>query len=277
MPRGKEAQQSKKRRKTARPARAPRSRANARRKALSPRRPRRSRPAGKKSPPKKSTPKKSTPKKSTARSSRSPKKPAKKKAARRGAPAWDSIAQGDCVKLLGKLADGEVDLAFADPPFNIGFRYDVYQDRQADGEYLDWCRTWIGELHRVLKDDGTFWLAIGDEYAAELKWIATRETGFICRSWVIWYYTFGVNCTRKFNRSHAHLFQFIKNEKQFTFNADDPDVRVPSARALVLWRRSGQPGGTIAGRHLDSASARYARQLRSGRRYVVLSPRGGHL
>lgn len=158
---------------------------------------------------------------------------------------WDRVVQGDCVKLLGRLGDGDVDLVFADPPFNIGFRYDVYQDRQADGDYLDWCREWIGQLHRVLKEDGTFWLAIGDEYAAELKWIATRETGFVCRSWVVWYYTFGVNCTRKFNRSHAHLFQFIKNEKQFTFNADDPAVRVPSARALVYADARANPAGRL--------------------------------
>lgn len=176
---------------------------------------------------------------------RTPRKRAKQSRASQDAIAWDSVVQGDCVESLARVGDGEVDLVFADPPFNIGFRYDVYQDRQADGDYLDWCRAWIGQLHRVLKPDGTFWLAIGDEYAAELKWIATRETGFICRSWVIWYYTFGVNCTRKFNRSHAHLLQFIKDEKQFTFNADDPAVRVPSARALVYADARANPAGRL--------------------------------
>ena len=40
----------------------------------------------------------------------------------------------------------------------------------ADAEqYLDWTRRWGEAVHRVLKPDGTFWLAIGDEYAAELK------------------------------------------------------------------------------------------------------------
>jgi site-specific DNA-methyltransferase (adenine-specific) len=35
----------------------------------------------------------------------------------------------------------------------------------------------------------------------------------------------------KFSRSHAHLFHFIKDPKDFTFNADA--IRVPSARQLV--------------------------------------------
>src|SRR6266852_2898128 len=74
-------------------------------------------------------------------------------------------------------------------------------------------------------------LAIGDEYAAELKLIFQKELGFTCRSWVIWYYTFGVNCTKKFSRSHTHLFHFVRDSKKFTFN--NLRIRVPSARQLV--------------------------------------------
>ena len=43
--------------------------------------------------------------------------------------------------------------------------------------YLDWCRQWTAEVVRVLKPNGTFWLAIGDEYAAELKVMLQREHG----------------------------------------------------------------------------------------------------
>ena len=38
----------------------------------------------------------------------------------------NKIHQGDCVKLLAKVPSGSVDLVFADPPFNIGYEYDVY-------------------------------------------------------------------------------------------------------------------------------------------------------
>lgn len=140
-----------------------------------------------------------------------------------------------------------MDLVFADPPFNIGYKYDVYQDQRNDSEYLDWCRQWISGVHRTLKPDGTFWLAIGDEYAAELKIIA-QETGFVCRSWVIWYYTFGVNCKANFSRSHTHMFYFVRNPKKFTYNAADPDLRIPSARQLVY----GDSRANSAGRLPDN-------------------------
>src|SRR5450432_3478284 len=132
---------------------------------------------------------------------------------------------------MAQLDAGSVDLVFADPPFNIGYKYDVYEDRKSADEYLAWTKTWGEHVRRVLKPSGTFWLAIGDDFAAELKVLFQRDLGFCCRSWVIWYYTFGVNCTKKFSRSHTHLFHFVKDPKSFTFNTDT--LRVPSARQLV--------------------------------------------
>lgn len=137
------------------------------------------------------------------------------------------------MKLLSRLEPESIDLVFADPPFNIGYDYDVYDDDRTSREFLDFSKRWITGVHRALKPAGSFWLAIGDEYAAELKLIAQNEAGFHCRSWVIWYYTFGVNCVRGFSRSHTHLFHFVKDPNNFTFNRDNPAVRVASARQLV--------------------------------------------
>ncbi len=153
------------------------------------------------------------------------------------------IIHGDCIKELAKLEAGSVDLAFADPPFNIGYDYDEYHDKRSCTDYLEWSRRWITGVIRVLKPDGTFWLAIGDEYAAELKVMATRELGLTCRNWVVWYYTFGVHCKHKFTRSHAHLLYFVKDAKNFTFNTDD--IRVPSARQLVYADRRANPKGRV--------------------------------
>jgi site-specific DNA-methyltransferase (adenine-specific) len=155
----------------------------------------------------------------------------------------NQLHQGDCLDSLAKLRDGSIDLVFADPPFNIGYEYDIYNDRMKADEYLDWSRRWIGEVARVLKPSGAFWLAIGDEYAAELKVIAHREAGLSLRNWVIWYYTFGVHCSKKFTRSHAHLFYFVKDPKKFTFN--DAAIRVPSARQLVYFDNRANAKGRV--------------------------------
>ena len=143
----------------------------------------------------------------------------------------DQLHNMDCIAGMEQLPPGSIDLAFADPPFNIGYDYDVYEDRMAAEEYLAWSKKWGAALVKALKPSGTCWLAIGDDFAAELKMIFQRELGLYCRSWVIWYYTFGVNCKFKFSRSHTHLFHFVKDPKAATFNTDA--IRVPSARQLV--------------------------------------------
>ena len=158
---------------------------------------------------------------------------------------FDRLYNRDCLDGMKKLEDGVVDLAFADPPFNIGYEYDVYDDKLESERYVDWCREWTAEVVRLLKPDGTFWLAIGDEYAAELKVMMQQDLGLVCRSWVVWYYTFGVNCKYKFSRSHVHLFHMVKDPESCTFNADDPAIRVPSARQLVYADKRANPKGRL--------------------------------
>ncbi len=149
----------------------------------------------------------------------------------------------DCLTGLASLPSEVVDLAFADPPFNIGYQYDEYDDRLESERYLAWCERWIAATLRVLKPNGTFWLAIGDEYAAELKVQMQRVHGLTCRSWVVWYYTFGVNCKQKFSRSHAHLFHMVKDPEDYTFNTET--IRVPSARQLVYGDKRANPRGRL--------------------------------
>jgi site-specific DNA-methyltransferase (adenine-specific) len=155
----------------------------------------------------------------------------------------DTIVQGDCVKLLGGLAEPVADLVFADPPFNIGYKYDVYEDRKAYDDYYEWTKRWMGACaEKALKPAGSFWVAIGDEYAAEVKTIAD-SLGLHLRNWVIWHYTFGQNTKRKFARSHAHLFYFVKHPREFTFN--DTAVRIPSARQTTYADKRANPKGKL--------------------------------
>ncbi len=57
------------------------------------------------------------------------------------------LYQGDCVDLLAQVEQETVDLVFADPPFNIGYEYDVYDDRKQADEYLEWCGKWIAGVY----------------------------------------------------------------------------------------------------------------------------------
>ncbi len=145
--------------------------------------------------------------------------------------ATNQIVQGDSIKLLNEGQPGWVDLCFADPPFNIGYLYHGYDDQKDVKEYCDWSEQWMSAVYRALKPNGSFFLAIGDEFAADLAVIARRKIGFHLRNWIIWHYTFGQQTSKKFAKSHTHILYFTKDDKEFTFNADA--VRVKSARQTI--------------------------------------------
>src|SRR5207342_1147638 len=105
----------------------------------------------------------------------------------RGMPETNQIIQGDSIDVLNDGPEAWVDLCFADPPFNIGYLYHGYDDAKDVGEYLDFSKRWMSAVHRALKPTGSFYLAIGDEFAADLTVIARREIGFHLRNWIIWH------------------------------------------------------------------------------------------
>lgn len=142
----------------------------------------------------------------------------------------NQIICGDCIELLSKVKEPFVDLVFADPPFNIGYQYDQYKDKLKKDKYIHWTRDWMSACVNVLKPTGSFYIAIGDEYAAHVR-IIGEELGLHCRNWIIWHYTFGQQTKNKFARSHTHILYFVKDEKEFTFN--DRAVRLPSDRQLI--------------------------------------------
>jgi site-specific DNA-methyltransferase (adenine-specific) len=154
----------------------------------------------------------------------------------------DELVTGDCVDIMTRLPAESVDLVFADPPFNIGYEYDVYHDQRHKDDYLTWAEKWLSAAVRLLKPTGSFFLAIGDEFVAEHK-VRLDALGLELRNWIIWHYTFGVNCTKKFNRSHAHVLYYTKHSTDFTFNADE--IRVPSARQTTYADRRANPVGKL--------------------------------
>jgi DNA modification methylase len=154
----------------------------------------------------------------------------------------DKVYLGDCLQILNGIPDNSIDLIFADPPFNIGIKYDIHNDKMPYDEYYQWSEKWIKECYRILKSNGSIYIAIGDEFAAEIN-IILKRTGFYFRNWIIWYYTFGQNQRKKFNRSHTHILYFTKDKENFIFN--DKDIRIPSARQMIYNDKRAHPLGKV--------------------------------
>jgi site-specific DNA-methyltransferase (adenine-specific) len=154
------------------------------------------------------------------------------------------LQSGDCLRWFPEVADGSIDLAVTDPPYNLGRNYDDYDDQRPVAEYLAWAKQWLEQLHRVLQPQGSFWLAMGDGLVSELD-VLCKSLGFHKRGQIIWAFTFGMNCQRNFTRAHTHWLYYTKHKKKFVFNELDPTVRVPSARQLVYNDKRAHPRGRL--------------------------------
>ena len=67
----------------------------------------------------------------------------------------------DCIEGIRALPSESVDLVVTSPPYNVGVRYNSYDDRKSHNDYLRWALAWATEIKRVLKPNGSFFLNVG--------------------------------------------------------------------------------------------------------------------
>jgi site-specific DNA-methyltransferase (adenine-specific) len=67
----------------------------------------------------------------------------------------------DCLDLFAQLEPHTVDVIVTSPPYNMGIRYNTYQDSLTQHDYLEWTSKWVEAAARVLKPDGSLFLNVG--------------------------------------------------------------------------------------------------------------------
>jgi len=71
------------------------------------------------------------------------------------------LVHSDCIDGMNAMPEKSVDVCVTSPPYNLGVRYSRYDDSARRPEYLAWTRKWTAALHRVLADNGSFFLNVG--------------------------------------------------------------------------------------------------------------------
>jgi len=111
----------------------------------------------------------------------------------------DRIIEGDCVAAMKALPDASVDLIFADPPYNLQLKGELFRpdnskvdavddawDKFASFEAYDaFSRAWLAEARRVLKPDGALWV-IGAYHNIFRVGAALQDLGFWVLNDVVW-------------------------------------------------------------------------------------------
>jgi DNA modification methylase len=98
----------------------------------------------------------------------------------------DRLHKGACLEILKAIPSATVDLAFADPPFNLTKNYSGYSDDRSEGDYIGWCKRWLVEYARVLKPGGALFLLNLPKWSITLADFLTRTGGLYLQNWIAW-------------------------------------------------------------------------------------------
>jgi site-specific DNA-methyltransferase (adenine-specific) len=118
------------------------------------------------------------------------------------------------------MRQGTVDLVFADPPFNLGKRYEDpgVSDQYHDEAYRGWCRTWMLEAIRVLRPGGALFVYHWPKWLMDFgAWLnGVGEVEF--RGWIALKMKNGFPVRKRIHPAHYGLLYFVKREGEPTFN-----------------------------------------------------------
>lgn len=147
----------------------------------------------------------------------------------------NTVLTGDSIEVLGKLPEGSVDAVFADPPYNLQLRGELFRpdqsrvngveeawDRFGDfAQYDAFTRAWLEACRRVMKDTATLWV-IGSYHNIFRIGSALQDLGFWILNDVVWRKTNPMPNFRgrRFTNAHETLIWAAKSadQKRYTFN-----------------------------------------------------------
>lgn len=140
--------------------------------------------------------------------------------------------QGDSLNVLHKLPASSIDFCMTSPPY-WGKRQYQGGGIGLEDDHQDFIRNLVqisGEVKRVLKSTGSFWLNMGDSYKDKhllgIPWRVAFELmdsqGWILRNDVIWHKVKGGldNTKDRLRNVHETIFHFVKVPKGYYYDVD---------------------------------------------------------
>lgn len=155
-----------------------------------------------------------------------------------------TLFRGDALNVLRSLPDNSANCVVTSPPY-YGLRdYDEpgqYGLEPSPEQYVQTMRAVFTETRRVLADDGTLWLNLGDSYSATTKdlagipWrvaFALQRDGWILRNAAVWSKPNGMpaSVADRFASRYENVF-LLAQTRRYWFDLDA--VRVPYAESTI--------------------------------------------
>lgn len=179
-----------------------------------------------------------------------------------------TLYHGDAATVLATLPDGSADCIVTSPPY-LGLRdYGVAGQIGAESSPAEYVAALVAvfrEARRVLVDDGTLWLNLGDSYDSAknllgIPWrvaFALQDDGWILRNDIIWHKSNAMpeSVTDRLSNRHEHLFMLSKSQR-YWFDLDpirEPHESTPDRAGGTALRgqKAIRPSGPNSGAYSE--------------------------
>jgi site-specific DNA-methyltransferase (adenine-specific) len=150
------------------------------------------------------------------------------------------IFWGDVLQVLSEeIPDNSIDLIFADPPYNIGKKFNGREDKwTSDDEYLEWCYRWLDLCVGKLKETGSLYVMAATQNMPYVDIYLRKKLHILSR--IVWCYdSSGVQARKYFGSLYEPILFCVKDKMRYTFNADDilVEARTGAERKLIDYRK----------------------------------------
>jgi len=172
----------------------------------------------------------------------------------------DHIYNTNCLDLMKKIKSDSIDLIFADPPYNLSkssFKMKFVKSGGADlntdkgmwdkfnnnDEYEVFTKKWLEEAYRILKNNGSIWVA-GTYHNIYIVGHIMQKIGFDLLNEILWHKsdaTPNLSCTR-FVADHEN-FIWARKGKKHTFNYQKMKDFNGGKQMRSIWTKGKTAGG----------------------------------
>ncbi|MDY6806701.1 MAG: site-specific DNA-methyltransferase, partial [Cyanobacteriota bacterium] len=163
------------------------------------------------------------------------------------------LYRGDARDFIETVPSNSVALIVTSPPYNIG---KDYEQKIALEQYLEAQEKIVGELYRVLREDGSIcwqvgnFIKNGEVYPLDIFYYDIfKKLNMFLRNRIVWHYGHGLHARKRFSGRYETILWFSKSDN-YIFNLDP--VRVPSkypGKRHYKGAKKGQLSGNKKGKN----------------------------
>ena len=163
---------------------------------------------------------------------------------------------GDTLSLLPKIPSEIADLIIVDPPYNLAKNFNGNRfSAMSDGKYEAYLDSWMGEVVRILKPDGSLYVC-GD-WKSSLAIQKSLQNKICVLNRITWGREKGRGALANWKNGMDDIWFAVKDPKHYYFDLDAVRLR---RRVIAPYKLNGEPkdwNDSEAGKFRDTAPSNF--------------------